>query len=500
MEIFFNKLSNVLPVNDKKENVKFLLSEKIVNCSNSLSSDVFFVLKDNISNIYVDKNFITKIKNELTDVINDYIKDNLHHLDKINKANNKCGDIFLDRKNINYLTIKNLESLGAVQKFIRAMINETGSSSLKEKFFNKDKNPTINLFFDKDLFRGVKGKSVSKLIGILKNKTIELNSGCNLPFKLNDNDIIFVKLGNLKSANYNVEFNDKSCQNSKVNSYEGNNLERIKNFIMEFEIHFNFLNENIKQYHEIADNSRFFESIEEINDVFCFIDGDIIKDIKKTYYKCDDLLLFNNKLVSSFNEINNNCKALGLFYKKINCNFDDKIIINLDVDNLEQKLKEVKSNTDLLKLKLESLNYFSTCVSRCNSEFKNKLTHLEQSDKKIVYDSMTKIKGKTNECKYLLDKCIKGKETNFLSRIYGFFFPREHKNSIAVLTDCKNKIDRVLSYLNSYENKNNHFFDSNEIGLILTSMLSKINTPKNILSYLYGENKEWDNFKRSLFN
>ncbi len=41
MEIYFNKLANVLPENNKKENVRFLLSEKIANCSNALSNDVF---------------------------------------------------------------------------------------------------------------------------------------------------------------------------------------------------------------------------------------------------------------------------------------------------------------------------------------------------------------------------------------------------------------------------------------------------------------------------
>ncbi|EEG86638.1 hypothetical protein PROPEN_00927 [Proteus penneri ATCC 35198] len=45
MEVYFNKLANVLPANDKRENVIFLLSEKIANCSNSLSNDSFFYFK-----------------------------------------------------------------------------------------------------------------------------------------------------------------------------------------------------------------------------------------------------------------------------------------------------------------------------------------------------------------------------------------------------------------------------------------------------------------------
>ena len=147
MELYFNKLANVLPVNDKRENVVFLLSEKIANCSNSLPNDSFFVLKHKSNNIYIDKNFFTEIKSELTNLINQYIKDAPHHLDKINKANNKCGGVFLDRENINCLKVINLNSLDTVQKFIDTIISETGFSSLKDKILNKDNNPAINLFF-----------------------------------------------------------------------------------------------------------------------------------------------------------------------------------------------------------------------------------------------------------------------------------------------------------------------------------------------------------------
>ncbi|WOO49115.1 hypothetical protein R2S03_16835 [Hafnia alvei] len=98
MEVCFDKLVSFLPANDKRENVAFLLSEKIANCSNSLSNDSFFILKNKMSSIYVDKHFLTEIKSELTNVINEYIKDNPHHSDKINKANNKLGGFFLDKK------------------------------------------------------------------------------------------------------------------------------------------------------------------------------------------------------------------------------------------------------------------------------------------------------------------------------------------------------------------------------------------------------------------
>ncbi|WP_368868683.1 hypothetical protein, partial [Proteus penneri] len=205
MEVYFNKLANVLPANDKRENVIFLLSEKIANCSNSLSNDSFFILKDEINNVYVDKNFLTEIKNELTDVINEYIKDNPHYLNKINKANNECGNVFLYRKNINCLTVKNLSSLDTAKKIIEAIIIETNSSSLKEKLFNKDNNPAVNLFFEKKPFHKFKIKSIGDLIKKIENKTIGLNPGCDLPFIIGKKEYMFVKLGNIEAANNQVK-------------------------------------------------------------------------------------------------------------------------------------------------------------------------------------------------------------------------------------------------------------------------------------------------------
>ncbi len=486
MRVLFNELKKLSSINSEKENVRFLLSDKIVSSSNELVEHDFHILKDKHNRIYIDKNIITNIKNELKSVVDSYTKNNTRHLKKINMAKSK------EKKFIN-----DDSALNEIKHTVNCMINETDSTPFKNEIFN-EKNKNINMLLEKNRFSEVKVKSANKLFEKSKDKTIALNAGCNLPFKLNDNDIIFVKLGNLKAANYNVESNDESCQNSKSNNNEGNKLERIKKIITEFEINFNFLNKNINQYHEIADNSLLFEYIEELNDIFDFIDRNIIKDIKKTYYDRDGLQLFNEELVSSCNAINNNCKALDLYYKKNIFNVNDSIIINLDVDNLEHKLKEIKSNTDLLKLKLESLKDLSSCISQCNNKFKNKFIYLDLSDKKIVCDSMIKVKEKTNECLSLLDSFIKRKETGFLSKVYKFFFPKRHNESLNLLIDYKSKINNMSSYFYNYKEKSN-FFTIDDICLMVTSKLSEINYPESLLGYLYGEKSKCNNFKQSLF-
>lgn len=504
MKISFNDLVNSLTVNHKKENTKFLLSNKITKCSNTLTKDDFFVLegkgKDTGKNIYIDKTFFHKMESELIHLIKDYTKDNSYHLAKVLSVNDDHKvNSFLIREDKGLFSFLNLDSLGNVRDFISKLITKTNSSTLKDNIFNKDKCPTIHMLFKKVLLYKTEIKSLSQLVKELSNKKSELNIGCELPYQLdNQNNILLVKLGDLEAANYDVQSNDKPYQYSGGSSDRKNNLEKIKNIITEFEIHFNFLNENISQYHEVVDNSCFFENVKGINDIFNFIDGNVIENIKKMHYKCDDLLLFNKTLVNSFNEINSNCKKLNLFHQNNIYNINDDVILKLDVDNLEHKLKKLKSNTDFLKKNIESLNDFSTCLSQFKNRFKNKIYNLENNGKNIVSDSIMKAKEKTNDCLSLLDGFIQRKETGFLSKVYKFFFPEKHNKSLNLLTDYKNEINKISSYLENYKEEN-EYLSVHNIGLMVTSKLSKIKYPRNLLGYLYGENRKLDNFIQSLF-
>lgn len=54
-----------------------------------------------------------------------------------------------------------------------------------------------------------------------------LNTGCELPYQLdNHNNIILVKFGNLKAADYNVTSNDKSYKLSIEYNCKGNNFKK----------------------------------------------------------------------------------------------------------------------------------------------------------------------------------------------------------------------------------------------------------------------------------
>ncbi|WP_109420100.1 hypothetical protein [Proteus terrae] len=504
MKISFNDLVKSLYVNHKKENTTFLLSNEITKCLNTLNKDHFFILegkgKDKGKNIYIDKGFFHKMENDLIDVIKYYTKDNSDRLAKVFLANDihKVNSPFIC-KNKESFSFSNLDSLDNVRGFISKLIEKTKSTNIKNSIFNKDECPTINIFFKKNfIFANAEVKSLSKIIKELGNKTRELNVGCELPYQLdNQNNILLVKFGNLKAADYNVKPYNDPYQNSDSYSIKNNWLEKIKNIITEFEIHFNFLNENIRQYHEIVDNSCFFERVKKVNDVFNFVDSNLIENIKK-HYKCDDLHSYNNELVTSFNEINNNVNKLNSFYKENIFNAADDAIGSLDINELECKLKEVKSNTDLLKIKIEPLSKLSTCICQYNNEFKNKLYYLEKNSKKIVCDSIMKTKEKINECLSLLDEFIKRKETGFLSKVYKFFFPEKHNKSLSLLIGYKSKINNISTYIENYQERDK-YLSINNIGLIVTSNLSKINYPDSLLGYLYGEKRKCDNFIQSLF-
>ncbi|WP_368887853.1 hypothetical protein [Proteus columbae] len=500
MKIYFDKLAKFLPANDKRENVVFLLSEKIANCLNSLPKNSFFILKHKISNVYVDKNFFTEIKSELTDVINKYIEGNIHHLDKINKANNKCGGVFLDRENINCLTVINLNSLDTVQKFIETIISETGSSSLKDKILNKDNNPAINLFFEKGFLCRFERKSISQLIKEIKNKIIELNPGCNLPFIIGKKEYIFVKLGNVEAANNQVKIESKDDNNIKICFNKDNNSlnkEKIESALTKFEISFNFLNENINKLYDVINKYYKFASLNNANNTFGFIkDGDeTLEDINKVINEKDEEQSIK-KHSDVYNECNKNCKLLNVFHQDFVKKFREKSLEKNDIDKLSEMIKKIESNTDSLAIELKSLASFSNAYNNYENKIKNKVSNIAIKNSSCC--SINEITTKTNECLSLLDGFIKRKETGFLSKVYKFFFPKKHNESLSLLINYKSEINKISSYLNSYKEKN-EYFTINDISLMVTSRLSKINYPESLLGYLYGEKSKCNNFIQSLF-
>ncbi|MBS6208749.1 MAG: hypothetical protein KH812_01500 [Proteus hauseri] len=508
MEIHFKNLANVLSPNDKKENIYFLLSSKIVNCSNSLSFDDFFIFteKDKRSGtkIYIDKSIFTKIENELTLTINNYIDSNLKRLDKVNKANNNHKDLFLRDTNNQLKQVVNIHSLNSAKKFISSLISETNSKDLINTIFNKSKNPMINSFFNSAFFSKVQTKSINEIVSNLKNKIIELNVGCNLPYKPKEHDMVLVKLGNGEAAsNKYVYESEKKSQIVKHDKKEISSIqckEMSKIAQSEFEILFNFLNENIKKYHDIIDNYNKCIKFNNINKIFNSIkDGDLL--FERIYTALDEI--DKNRSIQDYadcyHEFKKTSEELNLFYKNYIKKINDDVLKQDDVTDLVNMTKKIESNTGSLKIDIELLKPFSDSCNNFKNEIINANSSLIKKGEGSACSLITSMEVKTNECKKILSDCIKRKESGILSRIYKFIFPKKHNDAMKSLNEHLNKIEDISRYLSHYDINQNDTFSQSEIIAMVTAKLSET-PPRTLLSYLYGENIKWDNFKRSLFN
>ncbi|SUC02593.1 hypothetical protein [Proteus penneri] len=409
---------------------------------------------------------------------------------------------FLYRKNINCLTVKNLSSLDTAKKIIEAIIIETNSSSLKEKLFNKDNNPAVNLFFEKKPFHKFKIKSIGDLIKKIENKTIGLNPGCDLPFIIGKKEYMFVKLGNIEAANNQVklENEDNDDNNIETNFNKLLNKENIKIKFTKFEILFNFFNENIDKLYDVINIYYKCVSLNNANSTFNFIkdDGSLESFYKIINEKDDGEYI--RKYLNYYNEFNEAHKTLNIFHQDCLNLFKEGNLEKIDINKLVEMTKKVESNTDSISIELKSLEHF---YNECE-EYENKIMDAASSfikkGKNPSCSLMTLIKLKTDKCEDLLKSFIRREETGFLSRVYKFFFPKKHNDSIKLLNKNLDKVREILNYINLYDAKSSHSFLKNNIINIITTTLSEIEIPRTLLNYLYGENKKWDNFKRSLFN
>ncbi|WP_368911145.1 hypothetical protein [Proteus vulgaris] len=329
-------------------------------------------------------------------------------------------------------------------------------------------------------------KSISKLIKEIKNKIIELNPGGSLPFRVDDKKYILVKLGNVEAAN-NIETHTNKVDN--LLNEENNKIELAK-----FEILFNFLNKNILELYNVINKFNKYREYVRLNDIFNFT-----KDGEGIHTTLDDK--FIQDCAACYHEFNETSKDLDLFYQDYikQTKKKDKLEQS-DLNDLLKKIKKIESNTESLKIKLESLKPFSDDCDRYENEIKNVASYLIIKGKNNVFSSITSMEEKTNEYKKILSDCIKRKETSILSRVYKWIFPKKHANAIGLLNKHLDKIKKISSYLSGDDIKKNDIFLKNEIIEIVTATLSEMEIPRTLLSYLYGENRKWDNVKRSLFN
>ncbi|MEQ4924961.1 hypothetical protein [Proteus hauseri] len=489
MRVLFDELKKVSSMNDKKENVKFLLSDRIISSSNKLVEHDFYILKDKYNRIYIDKNIITNIKNELKIVVDSYTKNNPEHLKKIDKAKSKEKKSNSDGS-----------PLDKIKDTINCMIDKTNSTPFKNKIFNAE-NRSINILLEKNRFSGVKVKSANKLVEKLKDKTIELNKECNFPFELNDNNMVLVKLGNMKIASNNVEVKKEIGDENIINNNFGINKENKSNCckvnLLEFEMLFNFLDDNIKKLYKTAVKYNKFLDLEKNNHFLNFESDnkELSKNIRELLQIKNGILFSAEKSCEKYSYFHNNYSNLNLFHQNYVDTSKSGILEGENQHELLENIKKIESNKESLDWELKQVKPFSDLYDEYEIKIKKGLSNLVPSDKKVSCDSIGDVRAKLKECENLIDTCLKIKKKSFLFKAYSFLFFWKKDNS----TNLKEGIIKLSSYLDSYEKIKHKYFSINEVCLIATSRLSKMNNPKGFISYLYGERNMWKNFKESLF-
>ncbi|EEG86635.1 hypothetical protein PROPEN_00924 [Proteus penneri ATCC 35198] len=263
---------------------------------------------------------------------------------------------------------------------------------------------------------------------------------------------------------------------------------------------FNFFNENIDKLYDVINIYYKCVSLNNANSTFNFIkdDGSLESFYKIINEKDDGEYI--RKYLNYYNEFNEAHKALNIFHQDCLNLFKEGNLEKIDINKLVEMTKKVESNTDSISIELKSLEHF---YNECE-EYENKIMDAASSfikkGKNPSCSLMTLIKLKTDKCEDLLKSFIRREETGFLSRVYKFFFPKKHNDSIKLLNKNLDKVREILIYINLYDADSSHSFLKNNIINIITTTLSEIEIPRTLLNYLYGENKKWDNFKRSLFN
>lgn len=342
MKIAFDVLEQVLPANDKKENINFLLSGEIINCSNSLSLDNFFILKEkgNDKKIYIDKNIFTKIENELTNIINDYIKDDLKHLKKIDKANNKNNDLFLVSEYFNRKKVINIKTIESAKKLVSDIVKKTRSLPLKRNIFCE--NNTVNLFLKESFCGYIISKSINEIISDKKNEKIEINLGCELPYIPDNNKFFLIKLGSREVTNNKAIYKSESSKDHIITYNSKKDIASIdKVTLTKFEILFNFLNLYINEMYKVICK---YNNCKELNEFYtAFNISENSENLFQNIYKEINGLNFNNhieKYEKNYNEFNESAKSFNDFYQVYFEKEKNKLLKKNDNDQLFEMTKK----------------------------------------------------------------------------------------------------------------------------------------------------------------
>lgn len=146
---------------------------------------------------------------------------------------------------------------------------------------------------------------------------------------------------------------------------------------------------------------------------------------------------------------------------------------------------------------MNELKPFSIACEEYKNKINNVISNLIKKGENASCSTIKNIQEKANEYKNILTNSIKRKESGFLSKIYKFFFYEKYQKNMDVLNENLGKVNNILYYFENSSHDKQSIFSDDEIIKISTSILSET-PPRNLLSYLYGENRKWNNLKKSL--
>ncbi|WP_109406940.1 hypothetical protein [Proteus faecis] len=480
--VSYNDLSQYLndAENKSKKDISFLLTNKITLCVNNEDSieneikknDDFFVLENNDKILYIDSILINNLIKSIESAINKYIKKNDSNLNKIKKFSLDEDVKKIISLNSDNVEIKSVHQVEDVITILNKLYCHKSSSELLENLssieevkliLSKKHNLVTKLVKSNHKIFAI--KKIDDIIKTISNSTNIFPLGI-LPL---DKKISLFNLKNKK--NFHDEFNKEEPQElSKKDRINDNNKIQEKDKRL-FEI-LKCIEENKNKIKaQISFYENFCKVFNESNGYFYYANifnykhkySEVINKIKtinnsliRDYYKESEVTNKNKE-----NEKNIIAKKYYIpewnlaqeEYNDINMLNNGKIKDDdskeLSYDYLFAMNTRLKQNISLIEENISKMEKENKTLLSLNEKIKSDISGMEGNNNiTLLIKDKNIIKKNLNKLSDIISGKIKYRKESFLSSIYKFFFPKRHSEIINKLTENKNIIDDVISYLN----------------------------------------------------
>lgn len=479
--VSYNELSQYLSdaENKSKKDISFLLTNKITLCVNNedrieneiKKNDDFFVLENNDKILYIDSVLINRLINSIESAINKYIKENDSNLNKIKEFSLDKDVKKIISLNSDNVEIKSVHQVGDIINILNKLYFYTYSPLFLKELIRHNPDE-FNLILSKNSIitkwkegdgKIVAIKKIDDIIKTISNSTNIFPLGI-LPLDKN------ISLFNLKNKkNFHDGFNKEEPQElSKKDRINDNNKiqEKDKRF---FEI-LKCIEENKNKIKaQISFYENFCKVFNESNGYFYYAN---IFNYKHKYSEViNQIKTINNSLIRDFykeSEVTNKENEKNISTKKHyipEWNLAQKEYNNINILNNDEikddDLKEssyanlvaintrLKQNISLIEENIRKMEKEKNTLLALNEKIKSDISGMEGNNNiTLLIKDKNIIKENLNKLSDIISGKIKYRKESFLSSIYKFFFPKRHSEIINKLTENKNIIDDVISYLN----------------------------------------------------